>query len=708
MKTVTIQTISIIKIILLLLIFALVFSLLAPSKASALSGADFNPGRIIDDAVFYDSGSMSASQIQTFLDSKVLECDTDGSEPYGGTTRADYGTSRGYPPPYTCLKDYTQTVPAVTNGASDLCKNSMTGGTKTAAQIIHDVSIACGISPKVLIVLLEKEQSLVTDEWPWSIQYRSATGYGCPDTAPCDSEYYGFYNQVYQAAKAFRRYEANPGSFNYRPGRNNTILWHPNSACGTSTVYIENQATANLYIYTPYRPNQAALNNLYGTGDSCSSYGNRNFWRIFNDWFGSSTIVNNVRLIQCGDNQYLVERFIKRKRLITSTGLTTWGLENKFFSVEDPGCNYPAYDLPLERLIRSRTTGKLYMVDLNVAYLVTDQSVANAWNLGDISQTVPQFEGKSINDNLNVIYNLPQLVTSDNVDRADYYIIDSAKRYTVAGTPVNDTASLQLIEGYGKMPRAVMSAPLLQTLPHSGSIDYAFSSDTVWYLLDHYKLKKVDPSVVSRWQGALTGPTLSKDFLRLFPEKSVISSLYEKDGVVSRVSADGVALLKTSPSDSTKVLESYWTNETVPTITRLLRNKLEGKFTVQTVNPVEGNFRLIECGSQKFAIERYIKRKRALSQEGLDSWNLTAYTFFPEDRGCDYPTYSLTTDRLVRSRTTNKLYYVDKGTAYYVHSQEVADEWGFGDINATHPMKDGKSINDYLVVKQQLPHPEEM
>jgi hypothetical protein len=42
-----------------------------------------------------------------------------------------------------------------------------------------------------------------------------------------------------------------------------------------------------LYDYTPYTPNAAALNNLYGTGDACSSYGNRNFWRYYSDWFGN-------------------------------------------------------------------------------------------------------------------------------------------------------------------------------------------------------------------------------------------------------------------------------------------------------------------------------------------------------------------------------------------------------------------------------------
>lgn len=270
----------------LLLLGVLLFT---PSETHALSGSEFDAGNIISDSVFFNGSVMSAQEIQNFLNAKVPSCDTNGSQIYSGsTTRASYGASRGNPAPYTCLKDYSQNVPDVINSGSDLCAGSIYGGTKTSAKIMYDVAQACGINPKVLLVLLQKEQSLVTDDWPWPVQYRSATGYGCPDTAPCDTEYYGFFNQVYQAAKAYKRYQANSTNYNYRAGRNNTILWNPNGACGSSNVYIQNQATAGLYIYTPYRPNQAALNNLYGTGDDCSSYGNRNFWRMYNDWFGNT------------------------------------------------------------------------------------------------------------------------------------------------------------------------------------------------------------------------------------------------------------------------------------------------------------------------------------------------------------------------------------------------------------------------------------
>lgn len=256
-------------------------------KAGALSGSQWQPGYIIDDSLFFSPNLMGAGDIQTFLSAKVPVCDTNGSQPsgHGSYSRAEWGTINGAPPPYICLKDYVQNVPGTT--ADAYCAYGVSAGTKSAAMIIAEVGWACQVNPQVLIVLLQKEQGLVTDDWPWPNQYRSATGYGCPDTAACDSQYYGFFNQVYNAARQFQKYVKQPQSFNYRAGQTSNILWKPaGSGCGGANVYIQNGATAALYNYTPYQPNQAALDNLYGTGDGCSSYGNRNFWRMFNDWFG--------------------------------------------------------------------------------------------------------------------------------------------------------------------------------------------------------------------------------------------------------------------------------------------------------------------------------------------------------------------------------------------------------------------------------------
>jgi hypothetical protein len=230
---------------------------------------------------------MNPGDIQAFLNAKVPTCDINGAQPYGGTTRAAYGASKGYPAPFICLKDFSQAVP--TTPGDTYCNGTVNGGTKSAAQIIFDVSQACGVSAKVLLITLQKEQGLVTDDWPWSSQYNSAMGYACPDTAACDTTYASFFSQVYYGARQFQVYVKKASLFNFVGGQTSFIQYNPNGGCGGTNVAIQNQATAGLYNYTPYQPNTAALANLYGTGDNCSAYGNRNFWRMYIDWFGSPT-----------------------------------------------------------------------------------------------------------------------------------------------------------------------------------------------------------------------------------------------------------------------------------------------------------------------------------------------------------------------------------------------------------------------------------
>lgn len=258
------------------------------TAAKALNGSDFRAGRIIDDVVFYNKSSMGVQDIQNFLNAKNPNCDKWGTQSYAGTTRAAYSRSKGVKMPLVCLNSYYENPTTHANNLTqtDGVDAPIPPGGKSAAEIIYAAAQQYNINPQVLIVLLQKEQGLVLDDWPWPIQYQGATGYGCPDNADCNANYYGFSNQVADAAWQFRHYADNPNSFNFVTG-NNFVQWNPNSSCGGSTVNIQSQATASLYNYTPYQPNQAALNNLYGTGDSCSSYGNRNFWRYFVDWFGS-------------------------------------------------------------------------------------------------------------------------------------------------------------------------------------------------------------------------------------------------------------------------------------------------------------------------------------------------------------------------------------------------------------------------------------
>lgn len=291
-----------------------------PSSVAALSGGSWQSGRIIDDAVFFNTNTYSANEVQAFLNAKVPACDTNGSQSIwddqysDNVNRATYASRRGVSTPFTCLKDYVTTFTTISG--DEYCPGGLVGGTKSAAQIIAEASKNCGINPQVMLVTLQKEQSFITDDWPWPVQYEKATGYYCPDTAPCDPEYSGFVKQVYYGARQLQRYSKRADLFpNYRPGRTSRVYYNPNSGCGYGDVFIQTQGTSNLYIYTPYQPNASALNNLYGTGDGCSAYGNRNFWRMFNDWFGPTigpllrTSSSNTLYYSDGTKKYLVSSF---------------------------------------------------------------------------------------------------------------------------------------------------------------------------------------------------------------------------------------------------------------------------------------------------------------------------------------------------------------------------------------------------------------
>jgi hypothetical protein len=271
------------------------FGLTAINPAGALDGKNFDPGFIISDSVFFDFGAMNAEEIQRFLDSQVPVC---GS------------SSTGMP----CLKNYKSDTPEKTADVGK-CQYMPAQKNISAAQIIYNIARACGINPRVLLVILQKEQGLVQARIPSPYMYRAAMGYGCPDSNPaiCGKVWTGLFNQVYKAAGQLQWYGDPNGSFTYlRPGREVSVSYHPTASrnCGKQTFLLKNQATANLYYYTPFVPNVAALTNLRGTGDSCSSYGNRNFWRFYWDWFGSP-IGGGFLLKSATSDPYFVSNDIK-------------------------------------------------------------------------------------------------------------------------------------------------------------------------------------------------------------------------------------------------------------------------------------------------------------------------------------------------------------------------------------------------------------
>lgn len=257
-----------------------VFAILGTAQPANATLIGFDPGNIMDDTIMAKKDAMTESQIQNFLTAKNPCNDSNLSRLSG------YNATQGWL--HSTLNGQPFTYYYNLQGGKFLCLSNDSFNGKSAARIIWQAAQEYSINPQVLIVLLQKEQALITDTWPNHVQYRTATGFGCPDTAPCDAQYYGLENQVRRAAALFREV-LNGGWTNYPVG-NNYIRYNPNASCSGTNVYIHNRATSSLYRYTPYQPNSAALAAGWGSAPPCGAYGNRNFYNYFTDWFGSTKV----------------------------------------------------------------------------------------------------------------------------------------------------------------------------------------------------------------------------------------------------------------------------------------------------------------------------------------------------------------------------------------------------------------------------------
>lgn len=256
------------------IVVALLVGLL-PSFANAQLAVNpsFDPNKIIDDRVFSDTDTFGgADGIQQFLESKnsVLA-----------------NTSAGF---IAKLKEPTNS--ALKQALEDPEPNAKSP--RTAAQLIWHAAKHSGLNPQVILVTLEKEQSLITgrktsDEATLQKALDRALGYGCPDSGGCDNIFGGFYHQLFgnfdaQANRYLGATKSLMKSFN-TPGGRGPMFNGAVSKVGQSitldntlggyegvqarqTVVLSNSATAALYNFTPHVFN-----------------GNYNFWRFLNEWF---------------------------------------------------------------------------------------------------------------------------------------------------------------------------------------------------------------------------------------------------------------------------------------------------------------------------------------------------------------------------------------------------------------------------------------
>ena len=230
---------------------ALVVGMAAPFDTYA--ALSFNPNKILSDGEFFDTKAMTVDGIQTFLEQK-------------GSSLA------------------SQVFPDVD------------GQIKKASEIIARSAAAYNLNPKVLLVLLQKEQSLIENPTPRPYNYDWATGYAvCDSCSPSDpklQKFKGFANQIENAAFQNVYYTTNPQKFSYKLGS-------PADIDG-QLVIPETVATAALYNYTPHL------------------HGNENFWKLwmryFSKFYPDGTVVQETG----SDAVWLLQN--GKKRLFASVG----------------------------------------------------------------------------------------------------------------------------------------------------------------------------------------------------------------------------------------------------------------------------------------------------------------------------------------------------------------------------------------------------
>lgn len=235
------------RIITTIFTLTLAFYPLAP----ALATSSFNPNFLISDAEFTDYLSLDLDGIQRVLNRGFL---------------ADYVTE------------------------------DIDGRLRSAAEIIWWTANTHMINPKVLLVMLQKEQSLIEDDDPSQSQLDWALGYGvcdnCTHDDPDIQRWRGFSKQLNSAAMQFMEgyfvdiEEGGVTVMGYGPGVTAEI--------DSTDVTFVNASTAALYTYTPHL------------------HGNENFVKLWNQYFGlyypSGTLLQDnttggVYLIRFGEKQ---------------------------------------------------------------------------------------------------------------------------------------------------------------------------------------------------------------------------------------------------------------------------------------------------------------------------------------------------------------------------------------------------------------------
>ncbi|MDP2708752.1 MAG: hypothetical protein Q8O93_01710 [bacterium] len=258
---------------------------------------NFNPDNIISDFEILNYSTMDLSDIQRFLENK-------GSYLAGYSVADAFGTVRKASEIIynAAVNNYDCDGVAISDNPNQLEKQ----------QKCRKVTI----NPKFLLVLLQKEQSLIEEAAPSQRNLDWATGYGCPDSGGCNERWKGFGKQVNSAALQFRDYLDRPHYYTYKAGQTYTFT-NPYGTISKEPVSVTpaNQATAALYNYTPHVYN-----------------GNYNFYKIWQRYFTKSYLDGSLLQADGEAGVWLIQNGVKRP-FLSKAALTSRFDLNKIIKV---------------------------------------------------------------------------------------------------------------------------------------------------------------------------------------------------------------------------------------------------------------------------------------------------------------------------------------------------------------------------------------
>ncbi|MFZ4648050.1 MAG: hypothetical protein ACOYMB_00240 [Patescibacteria group bacterium] len=263
----------------------LAFFICSPTAKAIEIDAEFNPENIISDSELLDYNSMGLTDIQNFLNKK-------------NSYLANYRTINSHG---TIDKSAAEIIYDATHQNYD-CSGIDLGDSPTEADKKARCRIITTVSPKLILVLLQKEQGLIEKANPSQSSLDWAAGYGCPDSIACNPYYKGFGKQINSASLQFLAYINEQYRYSYKAGQTYTFT-NPYGTISTATMSVtpQNKATAALYNYTPHVFN-----------------GNYNFFKLWKKYFPTvKTFYPDSTILQAeGDKViWLIENGQKRQFL---------------------------------------------------------------------------------------------------------------------------------------------------------------------------------------------------------------------------------------------------------------------------------------------------------------------------------------------------------------------------------------------------------